>query len=67
LFDKSRLSRHLKEDIPGGRSTSLLLVTLRNFSAVNSIIQLGKFFSLLKERSRSWSFLREPNSGGRYL
>jgi hypothetical protein len=67
LFDKSRLSRHLKEEIPDGRSTNLLLVTLRNFRAPNSVIQLGKFFNLLNERSSSCSFLREPISGGRYL
>jgi hypothetical protein len=40
---------------------------LRNFRAPNSVIQLGKFFNLLNERSSSCSFLREPISGGRYL
>jgi hypothetical protein len=67
LFDRSRLSRHLKDEIPEGKSTNLLFVTLRNFRAPNSVIQLGKFFSLLKDRSSSCSFLREAISGGRNL
>lgn len=58
LLDKSNFSRLRKDEIPGGRSTNLLLATLSDLRATRSAKSSGKFFNLLKERSSSSSFLR---------
>lgn len=67
LLDKSRFWRYFREESSAGMSSSLLFVSFNLLRELRSAIELGKLFSLLKERSSSSNLLRDPISGGKYL